>query len=215
MKSGEDHQEPPRAWQDQYHQAMLHQDPVAFAVLCEQALPHLSAFLRSRFPNLDGELTDTAAIDCLLSYHARPSQYQPGGLSLFAFLRMAARYDVLNALDQSRRQKRRHVSLENIDQQAHTQDLELASSQMILDELVAQYTRASFTDILGMLEAELDETEKKVLWLMLQGERAMPAFVDALGLNRLDEREQRSEVNRVKDRLAKKLQRLGQRLKRR
>jgi hypothetical protein len=169
--------------------------------------------LRARFPNLDAELTDTAAIDCLLAYHARPRQYQAGGLSLFAFLRMAARYDVLNALEKSRRHRRRNTPLESIEQHAPTQDLEAFSSHMALDDMLASYTEASFGEVLAMLEAELDEAEKRALWLMLQGERDLPIFAEALGLARLDEREQRSEVNRIKDRLNKKLQRLGQRLK--
>src|SRR5258708_2197306 len=56
------------------------------------------------FPNVpDPHLIDTAVIDAMVNYFNRPEQYDAAALSLYPFLRMAAKGDLLNAL---RRQKR-------------------------------------------------------------------------------------------------------------
>ncbi len=207
--------EPGRDWQDQQHQRILGRDATAFAELCEQALPQLVNFLRSQFPQVDGQLLETVAIDCLLGYHANPAQYRSGGISLYAYLRMAARYDALNALDSTQRHERRLTGLEALEatQKLHGQ-VATVSEEQELDDWLHQYTSRPLADIVKTVEGELDEVEKKVLWLMLQGERSAQAYVDVLGLGGLGLSEQRSEVARVKERLVKKLRRLGNRLKR-
>ena len=103
--------EPPRSWQDDAHNRILRQDVTAFAELCEYALPFLVEFLQARFPNQDTFLHETASIDCLLNYQAKASHYDPGRISLFAFLRMAARRDMLNAIDKKKRRERRLTSI--------------------------------------------------------------------------------------------------------
>ena len=67
----------------------------------------------------------------------------------------------------------------------------------------------SFTEIVQALEAQLDREEKRCLWLMLEGVRDNARYVEVLDLAEMDEADQRAEVKRVKDRLAKKLQRFG------
>lgn len=205
--------EPAREWQDEVHRRILHQDATAFAELCERALPHLAAFLRSRFPQVESDVVETVVIDCLLGYHTRPEQYRGGEISLYAYLRMAARYDVLNAIDHQRRRERRLTSLDALEVTQDLQGQDLLADEEELDTLLHQHTRRPLADIFKILEAELDDLEKKVLWLMLQGERNAQAYVDVLGLAGLGIPEQRSEVARVKDRLMKKLRRLGNRLK--
>lgn len=99
--------EPSRHWQLQKHQQILRQDsPTAFAQLSELALPHLVVFLQQTFHQVELHLCETAVIDCLLTYHAAPEKYDPEKLTLFAYLRMAAGHDLLNAIDHSNRQKR-------------------------------------------------------------------------------------------------------------
>lgn len=206
--------EPGRDWQDEQHQRILGRDATAFAELCEQALPHLVTFLRSQFPQVQGDVLETVAIDCLLGYHARPAQYRAGGISLYAYLRMAARYDALNALDRAHRRERRLTGLEALDVPRRPPGQAAAvSDEQALDDWLHQYTNRPLADIVKTVEGELDEVEKKVLWLMLQGERSAQSYVDVLGLGGLGLAEQRSEVARVKERLVKKLRRLGNRLK--
>ncbi|MBK7893319.1 MAG: hypothetical protein IPJ90_00115 [Anaerolineaceae bacterium] len=84
--------EPSRPWQTQKHKEILNgESPTAFAQLAELALPHLVHFLQQEFHQAEPHLHETAAIDALLTYHHAPQKYNPDKLTLFAYLRMAAR----------------------------------------------------------------------------------------------------------------------------
>lgn len=204
--------EPERSWQDHCHQRVLRKDATAFAELSERLLPPLVSFLTSQFPQAESHLPETVAIDCLLNYFNNPAQYRTGGISLYSYLRMAARYDMLNAFSRMRRSERRLVALEALDALRSPQDWSSLTSTQELDTLLHTHTQRSFPEIMKLLELQLDDTEQKVLQLMLQGERSSEAYVNILGIQALDEREQRSEVARIKDRLMKRLTRLGKRL---
>jgi RNA polymerase sigma-70 factor, ECF subfamily len=205
--------EPERSWQNHFHDRILHKDATAFAEFCELALPPLASFLCKQFPQVESQVAETVAIDCLLGYYANPAQYKTGGISLYAYLRMAARYDLINALNRAQRTEKRLASLDELETMPDLQEMDIASSTREMDEILHKHTRLSFPEILGRLDKELDQTEKQVLWLMLQGERNAGAYTGILGIEYLDEREQRSEVARVKDRLIKKLRRFGKSLK--
>ena len=69
-------------------------------------------------------------------------------------------------------------------------------------------------EIQKQLANELDETEQLVLQLILEGERRFSRFAEVLSITHLDESEQRLEAKRAKDRVKKKLQRLGKRIRR-
>ncbi len=205
--------EPDREWQDQQHARILKGDVTAFAELCEVALPHLVSFLDSKFVYAGSDERETAAIDCLLNYNANAGQYRTGGISLFAYLRMSARYDMLNVLDQNNRREWRWISLDALDGRSNLQGQEDFTEQLKLDEMLQEYTSLSFSEILSIIQADLDAVEKKILWLMLEGERSTQSYAELLGIQHLDEQQQRDEVKRVKDRMMKKLRRIGNRLK--
>jgi RNA polymerase sigma-70 factor (ECF subfamily) len=206
-------EEPTREWQDQQHRRILKGEATAFAELCELALPHLVTFLRSKFAYAGNEDQETSAIDSLLTYHANPSQFRIGGISLFAYLRMSARYDMLNALDQKNRREWRWINIDSLDGRSELQGQEPFTDQLKLDEMLQEYTSLSFSDILNAVQSDLDEMERKILWLMLEGERSTERYAETMEITHLDEQAQREEVKRVKDRLMKKLRRLGNRLK--
>lgn len=199
--------EPARAWQDQQHRRILQCDITAFAELSEIALPYLITFLQSIFPNSDAHLHDMVAIDCLLSYQTKPEQYNRNKLSLFAFLKMAARRDMLNALDREARQVRRLVDLDDVDLSANEAML---SDEAALEEWLKGHTDKPLEGILLELDGMFNEQETAVLYLMLEGERSSDVFADALGIGGLDTAVQRREVKKVKDRIIKRLQRFGQ-----
>ncbi|MBN1147121.1 MAG: hypothetical protein JXA78_07685 [Anaerolineales bacterium] len=204
--------EPPRSWQDELHERILQRDVTAFAELCEYALPFLVEFLRTRFPEQDTPLCETAAIDCLLNYQAKAPQYDPGKISLFAFLRMAARRDTLNAIDKDRRRERRLTDISTAsDLQASEQGL--MQEQAALDEWLQERTDLSLAEILKVLNEELDDSEKGVLLLMLDGVRESKRYSALMGIEHMDEVTQQQAVKRAKDRLVKKLRRFGERIK--
>jgi RNA polymerase sigma-70 factor, ECF subfamily len=201
--------EPPRAWQDLIHRRILQDDATAFAELCEAVLPVLVKFLQVRFSEPDSHLCESTAIDCLLKYYQTPNIYNPEQISLFAYLRMAARYDLMSAVSKEQRLHQRLTSLDELVEGPHTLKDEQQDSQVALDDLLQRHTDWTFTEITQALEADLDPVEKRCLWLMLEGVRENARYVEALELDQMDETEQRTEVKRAKDRLVKKLQRFG------
>lgn len=202
--------EPPRGWQDQVHARILRDDTTAFAELCEVALPHLAAFLEGRFHAQDSQLCRTTAIDCLLNYHKNPNQYNSAYLSLFAYLRMSARYDLLSAMDKEQRRKGRLSSLDEMTEQLAISEVLAQDDQEELDSWLQGHTDWSISEIIAALESNLEEDEKAVLWLMLEGVRDTSRYVEVLQCSHLDGSAQRLEVKRAKDRLIKKLQRFGE-----
>jgi len=200
--------EPSRHWQIQKHQQILNENsPTAFAQLSELALPHLVEFLQHEFRQVEIHLHETAAIDSLLTYHNAPEKYDPEKLTLFAYLRMAARHDLLNAIDHSNRQKR---PLLDIDEPAIQSQLiietDLESETFYLDQWLDNGDSGNQT-LLRQFEAELDTTDRQLFLLMLNGVRETEPYAEIMQLTSQPLSEQRREVKRAKDRLTKKLTR--------
>lgn len=204
--------EPSTAWQEQQHQRILKQDPTAFAELCERALPHLVSFLQRLYTPSDTHQCEQVAIDSLLNYQARPAQYDPTQLALWPYLRMAAKGDMLNLIDKQNRQNQHFVPLDDpaVQQQLPWQDT--IQEQFALDEWLQQYTHYSPQEIMALLEAELNESDRQVLSLLMEGVRDTRHYAERLNITHLDVPAQQAEVKRVKDRLVKKLRRFSQKL---
>jgi RNA polymerase sigma factor (sigma-70 family) len=201
--------EPSRHWQLQKHQQILNRDsPTAFAQLAELALPHLVTFLHAEFHQVELHLHETAVIDCLLNYQAAPEKYDPEKLSLFAYLRMAARHDLLNAIDRSNRRKRPLISIDEPAVQAQLisenwSDLE----PFQLEEWLGDRSDSAQQMLLHRFESELGSTDRQLFLLMLNGVRETEPYAEIMQLTSLSLAEQRREVKRAKDRLTKKLSR--------
>ena len=200
--------EPSRHWQIQKHQQILNEDsPTAFAQLSELALPHLIEFLRLEFRQVEVHLHETAAIDCLLNYHSAPEKYNPEKLTLFAYLRMAARHDLLNAIDHHNRQKRPLLDIDEPSVQAQLiTEVDLESDPFQLDQWLNNGDTGQQT-ILRQFEAELDTTDRQLFLLMLNGVRETEPYAEIMELASQPVAEQRREVKRAKDRLTKRLTR--------
>src|SRR5262249_28347610 len=61
-------------------------------------------------------------------------------------------------------------------------------------------------------EIVTDSMDEKVLLLMLKGEKETHVYAQAIGIADKPEPEQEREVKRLRDRIEKRLQRLGERL---
>ena len=204
--------EPTQSWQTEQHQRILSEEATAFAELCEIALPHLVEFLKSGYPNVENHVHEMVAIDTLLAYHDDPGRYDPNQLSLFAYLRMDARGDLLNAMDKKQRQEKRLVNIEAPDIQTNLPKNGLLTDTGKLEEWLEEHTRLSRMDIMRLLEEELDDVDQQMLLLMLEGVRDTEAFAAIMDISHLDIETKRLEVKRAKDRLNKKLRRFGEKL---
>jgi RNA polymerase sigma-70 factor (ECF subfamily) len=196
-----------------FHHRIVGHDPTAFAELCEIALPHLVLFLEQGFPGQDAHQRETIAIDILLDYRCRPGQFDPARLSLLAYLRMAAKYDMLNQIRKNQRRERRLEPIEEGNVELQTAAGNQYRSEENLQEWVEQFTDLSLREILVEVETQLEEPEAQVLVMMLEGVRSTAAYAEVLGMTQLDEKSQRREVKRVKDRIMKRLERLGKRIR--
>lgn len=203
---------PTREEQDDLHRRVLAEDPTAFAELCEAALPHLVDSLQARFPNRNAHLVESAAIDALMAYHAQPTRYDPDRLSLFGYLRMAARFDALNRIDSHRRREDRLVHVDDTNTHLILKASTTVEDAFRLDEWLARHTSLSRREVLQRLHDALDPVDEKIILMMLEGVRATERYADVLGIQHLDVEQQRAEVKRAKDRLNKKLRRFAARL---
>jgi N-acetylglutamate synthase/N-acetylornithine aminotransferase len=119
---------------------------------------------------------------------------------------------MLNAIDKKRRREQRLSRLEDVTIDLQMTDQERPWEQSELNEWLQQHTDLSFNEILDSLEDSLTSTDKQVLMLVLEGVRQTELFAEALGIDHLGIYEQRRQVKRAKDRLAKKLRRFGERI---
>jgi hypothetical protein len=195
------------------HYRVSIKDPTAFSELCEQALPHLVDFLYNCFPTSDNHLRESAVIDCLLDYQTRPNKYNPDRLPLFSYLRMAVRRDMLNALDKQIRKESRLTSMDDPTAQLYVFDRANKDHQDDLDGWLQENSSLSFNEILEALDEKLDTLEKEALILMLEGRRESSAYYSILQISHLDDQSARKEVKKIKDRIMKKLSRLGDKIR--
>jgi DNA-directed RNA polymerase specialized sigma24 family protein len=200
---------PSREQQDDLHRRVLAEDPVAFAELCEAALPHLVESLYARFPNRDAHLLESSAIDALMAYHDDPARYDPDRLSLFGYLRMAARGDMLNRIDSHRRREDRLVYVDDEDVTLPPDAEDTVEDAVRLDEWLARHTTLSRREVLIRLHEALDPVDEEIILMMLEGIRATERYAAVMGITHLAVDEQRAEVKRAKDRLNKKLRRFA------
>ena len=148
----------------------------------------------------DEQLITSAALDALFDYTLDPQKYDAARSSLGYYLFNAAQRDLINALAREKTQSRQASSI-------HLVEFSLGDGNDIEDELVEKVDAAALME--RVLEEITDPLDRRMLVLMLQGERATAAYAAVLGVEDLPEHEQRITVKRHKDRISKRLERLG------
>jgi len=196
---------------EQIHRRLLERDPTAPADLAELVLDPLAARLRSRFPDLgDPDLIDDAVTDAVLNYAERPEQFDPAKRGLFGYLEMSAVGDLKNALKTLRRRQGREQALDVVELPSDRRNrvtMVNDPSTTVEDEVVGSLARQR---LLAQARAAAETPQDaKVLQLMIDGERKTDRFAEVLGLEGLDPNQRRRLVKRHKDRLKKRLERLG------
>jgi hypothetical protein len=118
---------------------------------------------------------------------------------------------MLNTLDRQRRDEQRLASIEEVAIRFpwESRNPEPPDGSEVW---LAENLNMSPQELLQALRAELSGVEEQVLLLMLEGVRESARYAEVMGIHHWDESAQRREVKRVKDRLAKKLQRFGRKI---
>jgi RNA polymerase sigma-70 factor (ECF subfamily) len=181
------------------HRRLAAGDPTATADLAAAFLDPLVSHLRAAQRHVDDHFLIDAATEALLSVMRDPAVYNPERAELPAFLRMAAKGDLLNLLARERRHQDRREPTDCVELEA------VAGNNPPEDDGLPSFDDPRLAPVI----ASLSEAESEALKLMRAGERRTEAFAAALGITGLSSDEQQREVKRVKDRIVVRLKRAG------
>jgi RNA polymerase sigma-70 factor (ECF subfamily) len=176
--------------------------------VCQAYLDPLIRWLEARFPSFDPHLRETAAEEALLNYVKNPTKYQPDRSGLAAYLRMAARRDLFNLRQREQRHHEHRVRWSVVELGPEGGNLSGGQddpADRLEREEETERAEAWLRSLLGTFTPE----ERRVVELLLAGERRTEVFAEAIGQGQLPAAEQKREVKRVKDRIKKRLERGG------
>lgn len=185
-------------------------DPTAPADLADAYFEPLARWLARLFPRVDVDQCFDAAVSAVTTLAKNPGSYRPDRKNdLYAYLRMAARGDLLNLLRSERRRAGHQASLEVVELSPklgkYLRD-DAADPSLIVEASEGDAAaRADLAALIERISDGLTTGQQKVLELICNGERKNDRFAQALGLENLPLDEQRRAVKREKDRLKKRL----------
>ena|SRR5687768_18033463 len=189
------------------HERLLRGEATAPSDLASRCLEPLLTSLARRFPDVDDQLLGDVAIDLILKVAKEPTQYDPDRGSLSAYLRMAARRDVQNALQRERRRTVRHIPLDDVELRPPVRNREWTSAADPADAVIGALDHERLTALREQFSAQ----DWEVVLLRIEGERRTERFVAVLGLQDRPPDEQEREVKQAKDRAIRKLRRCWKR----
>ena len=188
------------------HRRLCEGDRLAVQQVCRIYLNPLADWLSENNRKIEDSLLLTAAHEAVLGLLKRPQSYDPSRMDLFAYLRMAAQADLRNLLRQKQRHERKRESWEVVEkgEDAGNYQWREEDPAVLLERAESQQAAA---DWLRTTSADWTEQERQVLELMLQGEKRTQVFAGVIGTEGLSFAEQQEVVNRLKDRIMKRLKR--------
>jgi DNA-directed RNA polymerase specialized sigma24 family protein len=149
-------------------------------------------------------LVEEAVGEALLKYNDAPERYDPEQATLHTYLVMAAYRDFQNATSKERRHAQRQATLVGDD----SAEIDVPDGRSELDNLL---NRISVEEWWSLVESTFSEPADRQLVIMLaNGVRATESYARVLGITGLPAEEQAREVKRAKDRVLKRLKRLGE-----
>lgn len=191
----------------QLHARLLEGDPAAPGDFAEAFLGELVQRLRAKArPSCEDASVRDAATDALLDYVQHPSKFKPNKSALMTYLTMAAYRDLLNSVAKEQRRRCREVPLQVVEETLDQGNNEVEPENGVLDGMTAEKRTELLQTVSKMFP---DARDRAFLELMMNGERKTSAFCRVLGIQTLTPDEQRRAVKRHKDRITKRLQRLG------
>jgi hypothetical protein len=191
------------------HERLVSGDVTAPAELAHSFLGKLERTLRRQFPQVtdDGLIYD-AATDAVLSYIRQPASYDPSRRSLAGYLKMAAIRDLQNRLPRFIKRAQKEIGLDFVEDLALGRNKRggkrTAANTAEVVRISAIDTRSKLKRVLHTLT---DATDRKLVRLMLAGERSFEPYAKVLNICDLESREQQVRVKQNKDRILKRLQR--------
>jgi RNA polymerase sigma factor (sigma-70 family) len=188
------------------HQRLRNAEPTATADFFRAYLQPLLEWTGRRYPRLDVHLCESAVHDAVLNYVRRPETYRPERSDLAAYLRMAVRGDLRNLLHREQRHHRHRVRWELVEEADAAGNVQRRHENPAL-HIEAEEEGLRQQTLVRAVVDRCTEPERRVLDLMLAGERRTPVYAEVLGLGGATAEQQERGVKTVKDRLKKRLER--------
>ncbi len=186
------------------HARLVAGDRVASGDLAELVLPELVDRLRRRWPTLAGaDAVHDAAVQVFVGYLREPERYDPSRSNLVSWLQMQAHGDLTNDYRSPRRsfhQRRVALMRDDVEGEDFARNLRLMRS----DDYPSDIERDALDKALGALD---DDTDRRLLALLLDGDTSTAAAANVLGISDLPDEEQQAEVKRNKDRIKARVKR--------
>lgn len=188
----------------QLHNSLRSGDPTAPAEVFKLLHRPLTAlvFRRLRTAGLDREAASDLATDAIVEYATAPARFNPLRSSLFTYLGMIAHRDGLNLL------RGRAAAGNNFRKLV---ELAAAEGNNTDNQNPTHLDAARIMQRHGH-EIATSPEEKEVLILYLEGEKDTQTYAAAIGAAHFDVEEQKTLVKQYKDRIEKRLVRLGREL---
>lgn len=197
-----------RAEEEAIHKRLLEGDVTAPAELADTHLRIMLTHLRIRFRGVQDEtLLQDAAADALLDYIEHPSRFDPQKSSLSSYLKMSAEGDLRNALDREARRRRHLQPLAGVELFLPDRNNALEGIEDRLDAETPGETRQAL--MVRIRQEFPDARDWNLVTLMMDGVRRTSAFAEVLEIGHLGDIERQRIVKQHKDRLKKRLERLG------
>lgn len=190
------------------HQRLLAGDLTASAEIAELYLPSLVEYMKARFKRVkDPHLVEMAAIDAMWNYLRRPQQYDPAKMRLESYLRMAARYDLLNLLAKHNKEALKGRQVVELDAPGAEHEIKYEAKPRVKEqvEILASPIWQRLRELLP------NPADLEIVLLMMEDVHETKEYAAVLGITHLSSKEQAQEVKRHKDRIKKRLQRHMQR----
>jgi len=195
------------------HQALVNGAADAPALLAEKLVP----ILRAKLAPLNAKLTDPQIVESAIghtvaTYLREPERWDPSRGPLASYLAMDAEGDVKNELTKYSRE----IARSDVGQGAF---VELAASdrndvveEEALDGLDPFDRSPAQVEAARELLRQLSPRDHELAQMVVDGVRSYTAWAEILGVGHLPLDVQKREVKQQKDRIKKKLERMGERI---
>lgn len=199
------------------HQRLLaDDDPTASAEVSEWLYPLLVRETYARAcanaagssAVVDRDLVEEAVGNVLLGYIDAPERYNPENASLQRYLVMAAYRDFQNLSAKEARHTRpqRYLSLLTLEREEE----DVVDEQQDVEQIIGRIHAESLWRVID--EHFPNPTDRQIVELIVERVRAMRPYAQLLGIAHLPADQQAKEVKRAKDRITKRLRRIGENL---
>ena len=194
------------------HQALLEGDAAAPMLLAEKLVPMLRTKLRPLKAKLtDPQVVESAIGQSVATYLRHPEAYCPSRGPLASYLAMDAAGDVKNELEKRRLEIANDEVVEQMLVELGVRDRNSTVEEEALDAVDPFDVPQAKVEAVRRLLDELSSRDRELAQLVVDQVRSYAVWADVLGIAHLPLDAQKREVKRQKDRIKKKLARMGER----